>query len=111
MSLDSSQSFPVGSDPAQSQAKPATVRRPGTILSAALAMPTIPPRHPSARIADYLRRLMQDHFYGKVTVTLRDGRIEVIRTEQSLKLVDVQNAPGVTTTVLEPTAAVDGGNA
>jgi hypothetical protein len=117
MLLNNSHPFPVGStDPAQHQ--PATVgsatpRRSGTILAAALAMPTgaAPARHPSDRIAAYLRRLMQDHFFGNVTITIRDGRIEVIRTDQSLKLVGVPNtpAPGVTATALGATTAVDGG--
>ncbi len=103
MLLDTVKRFPAGaSDPAKPEPKPTTNSTrlsPGTVPSAALALPTQPARHPSDRVAGYLRRLMQDHFYGKITLTLRDGRIEVVRTEQSLKLVDVPDTP----------AAVDGG--
>ena len=90
MALANFQPFPVGSfDPTKSQTKSE--------------------RSPDARIAAYLRRLAQDEFYGTVTIQFRAGRIEVVRTEQSLKLVDVPAAPapGVAAIALGTTTAAE----
>jgi uncharacterized membrane protein len=77
--------------------------RPGTILSPAR-------RDPFERIAAYLRRLAKERFYGIVSVTLRDGVVQVVRTDQTLKLSDIPTTatPGDTATALGTTTATGG---
>jgi len=83
---------------------PQRTTRPGTILSSVR-------RDPFERITMYLRRLAKEQFYGIVSVTLRDGAVQVVRTEQTLRLSDIPNTPtpGDTATVLGTTTATTGG--
>jgi hypothetical protein len=81
--------------------------RPGTILTAS--------RHRDRdgfdRILDYLRRLARERFYGACTITLRDGAVELVRTEQTLKLSEISTTttPGEAATALGTTTTVLGG--
>ena len=38
------------------------------------------------KLLEYLRSLMQSRFYGKVIVTIQDGRITMLKTEQTMKI-------------------------
>lgn len=51
--------------------------RPGTILTA---------RDPFAEVLAFLRRLANEKFYGTCSVCFRDGEIQTVRTEQTIKL-------------------------
>jgi hypothetical protein len=79
--------------------------RPGTILSSV--------RNQDAfdRITAYLRRLGRERFFGNVAVTLRDGEVQVVRTEQTLKLSEIPTTatPTETAAALGITTAVAGG--
>jgi hypothetical protein len=78
--------------------------RPGTILS---------PQHRDSfdRITAYLRRLAREKFYGTCAITLRNGDVEVVRTEQTLKVTEIPTTatPGDTAVALGTTTAVGGG--
>lgn len=80
--------------------------KPGTILQAT-------PRHRDAvdKVTAYLRRLAKERFFGNVAITLRDGEVQVVRTEQTLKLSEIPTTatPGDTATTLGTTTAVGGG--
>jgi hypothetical protein len=77
--------------------------RPGTVLST-------PRRDAFDRITIYLRRLAKENFFGNVAITLRDGEVQVVRTEQTLKLSEIPTTatPGDTATALGATTAVEG---
>jgi len=78
--------------------------RPGTILSTVR-------RDPFERITMYLRRLSKEQFYGIVSIILRDGAVQIVRTEQTLKLSDIPHSPtpGDTAAALGTTTATMGG--
>lgn len=81
--------------------------RPGTILSS-----TPRQRDSFDRIVEYLRRLARERFYGVCAISLRDGAVELVRTEQTLKLGDIPTTatPGYTAIALGTTTVVDGGS-
>ena len=79
--------------------------QPGTILSSTTR------RDSFDRISAYLRRLAKERFFGNVAITLRDGEVQVLRTEQTLKLSEVPTTatPGDNVVTLGTTTAVEGG--
>ena len=67
--------------------------RPGTILT-----PPTGARDPFARLLGYLRRLGRAHFFGDVRISFRDGEINVLHVEQTIKPGDL--APADPTTLI-----------
>jgi hypothetical protein len=51
--------------------------RPGTILTT---------RDPFAEVLAFMRRLANEKFYGVCSVCFRDGEIQTVRTEQTIRL-------------------------
>jgi hypothetical protein len=58
--------------------------RPGTILT-----PSTAARDPFARLLGYLRKLGRERFYGDVRISFRDGEINVLHVEQTIKPGDL----------------------
>jgi hypothetical protein len=57
--------------------------RPGTILTT---------RDPFAEVMTFLRRLSKEKFYGTCSVIFREGQIEIIRTEQTIRVGSLPSA-------------------
>lgn len=38
------------------------------------------------KLLEYLRSLIKGNFYGKVIVTIQNGRITMLKTEQTMKI-------------------------
>lgn len=77
--------------------------RPGTILST-MRLDSFD------RITAYLRRLAKERFFGTCAISFRNGDVELVRTEQTLKLSEIPAtaAPGEAATALGTTTAVGG---